>query len=87
MNRAGYKLESILEVVSARGQFSGYKTRHYLAARIPQRTRTAAYYALYGPREPRAYYFLNEKIANPYWVRKLRHKKLYKIGDHTFYEK
>lgn len=91
LHRANWELSKVDSVVSARRQFSGYQSKWYRQS--PPRDVLAdientALQAIYGSRPSTLpYYFLNEKIANKHWVKKLAPYKIRKIGDHTFYEK
>jgi len=85
LERAEWDLNKVSEVVFAKGQFSSTRSKHFI---VTKNARRAAHLAYTGKRLiPGAYYFLNEKTASKAWKRKIRHKKIKRIKDHTFYRR
>lgn len=83
LKRAGWDMDKVKEVIFAKGQFDGVRTRRFYHP--TSEDYYAAVQAYLGPKIVDATYFANARTATDHsWLRRL--KPIKKIGNHTFYE-
>lgn len=82
-----YEDRSFTQVLKAKNQFSGVKSRHFKAP-IDQESYQVALEILSGYRtlHPGVLYFANERLSsNKRWIRYIKKYKAGSIGDHALY--